>query len=1517
MPQSNAPSLLDYIPQPKPNKKIRPYDPSSDARPEFNLSFPLEHPSRIAGGGSLGGSDRDYDSNGRMNGHIAGQVRQTKKTPSPTRNRNAGGLSSPIRGKDLEPLIRSSLEGDIYRDVSFSMNRYQQDNYSTSAIIEAGSTHRFGQHINFTIRRIYNGCFSVDIGVRDTSQQWQVLIQKVEATDHIMRLWEVSPRICESNIGILGTWLLSCTKLDFDNSWVIGARFEYASLRELCAREIFAAISRAAVVIQANVRRYLVLRYIGRRLSNKYSYEGRFPVRSNSSSKSSLSSEFSHSLTSSLRMNSHYHSPIPPSYRMNHISEVSSPSRRPESDFDRGSMVRFMPGTSDSYVHGDHRMMFSESDKTKPRKPGAPKGRSSVKRGRTLKPKSPSRSSSPRAQSRDTLRSSDSNSRQLGRERARSRGGSRSRSPRGRQPLASERYNEQRANRQLNPVKKLPTKKTSMASHVPVKPDLQVLSLELKQMRERMELLQDTLKLQNEYREKLDAKASEEIRQARLEADDAIKKAKADALLEILNLFRGGADINNIVNQLTLDRTGPSSSQESRRVKPLLSREGLRAASASNVDRCIYSVKPIEEEPDCLEEDSVESQNAQSRGNGIVATGLPNRNPMPPHEGKRQKSKSFRVTKQLPNPQKTGGASTVNSSAAQQPAKTSVFPESSEVSTTYGDLSVGSSLTIVPSAVESEEFNYSVQQLQKMQASDVVVEKLKQMSSEDDDMTVEKIFDAIHVAADMSHTGLLGLSMERLCRILSHNTKIKDIEYLDKEAAFFMKVCRDFSTQDTAFSSIIGCIGVIVEKLDVTKMHGKPGAKPPIMPKGEPIRMLCENGLIQFLLSSLELRFESEKFAYQILTAMTDLAKVKLEYERALCSKIGARSILSVLQEHKGSQKPMEAVSRWIIQCCRDSVSAQESLCQEGITATIPGVMQELLNAGPLNKYNESTASTIVLLCKAGLALCSDNNRENLVAFSSPDNCTILVNVLIQLNAYNSSACENVLWLLLNTVSASAETRGNIYRTKLPMTLCALLNNRKHSPAVSQYSVYLISSLASDPTMRVELGHQALISALVKTAEDNNMAEIRRTARMCLQKVSDDPSVLRSLSRQKQRSACKEDGERENIPVVESPLGDRLYWNNSRGHDEDGGTSASLDIPMTNALNEAGSLGSPINRKEPRRDDSEDRWTSESHRAKSRGLSSSEAIAREGSTNRRSKGGRSRSSSRGVSPAKRSSGRSGSGDRPVKSRGASSSRGEARNRSASKEPQFKVEQLQNNGVTKQPMEGNLVTARQDVHERNGGEQSAVENISSAGRQSRSMSEDGSFKKKKKKKKKSSKNLLANDESPPTNAEEQQLQPNVPDPPTESPVKDSQLNQIFGSGLVANSQIKIAKKLPKTAEGKPVSPRDEEDEKPVALNEGQQDSLVSADQVADTKVKPEPQSLITRRETLRNEANEWKNKAKQLKKALVEWHKEFVALHNREPDVSDKKNDKAMQDLFHSYYAATNKYKSLIVQVGEL
>ena len=34
------------------------------------------------------------------------------------------------------------------------------------------------RHVNFAIRRIYNGCFTIDINVIDTNQKWEVLIQK-------------------------------------------------------------------------------------------------------------------------------------------------------------------------------------------------------------------------------------------------------------------------------------------------------------------------------------------------------------------------------------------------------------------------------------------------------------------------------------------------------------------------------------------------------------------------------------------------------------------------------------------------------------------------------------------------------------------------------------------------------------------------------------------------------------------------------------------------------------------------------------------------------------------------------------------------------------------------------------------------------------------------------------------------------------------------------------------------------------------------------------------------------------------------------------------------------------------------------------------------------------------------------------------------------------------------------------------------------------------------------------------
>jgi hypothetical protein len=184
MPQSTGPSILNWMPLPKPKVRNNSKWARSDPKPQFNLQFPAERPSR-----PLGGSDRIAHTHTHTHTTSSKSISDAAvETHSPRRGQGGGArgskgaprLTNAARGaKDLSPLLSSSAEMDIYRDISFPSTRYQQDSCDTS-IIEAGSTLRFGTRFNFTIHKIYNGSFAVDISVVETNQQWQVLIQKCE-----------------------------------------------------------------------------------------------------------------------------------------------------------------------------------------------------------------------------------------------------------------------------------------------------------------------------------------------------------------------------------------------------------------------------------------------------------------------------------------------------------------------------------------------------------------------------------------------------------------------------------------------------------------------------------------------------------------------------------------------------------------------------------------------------------------------------------------------------------------------------------------------------------------------------------------------------------------------------------------------------------------------------------------------------------------------------------------------------------------------------------------------------------------------------------------------------------------------------------------------------------------------------------------------------------------------------------------------------------------------------------------
>lgn len=77
--------------------------------------------------------------------------------------------------------------------------------------------------------------------------------------------------------------------------------------------------------------------------------------------------------------------------------------------------------------------------------------------------------------------------------------------------------------------------------------------------------------------------------------------------------------------------------------------------------------------------------------------------------------------------------------------------------------------------------------------------------------------------------------------------------------------------------------------------------------------------------------------------------------------------------------------------------------------------------------------------------------------------------------------------------------------------------------------------------------------------------------------------------------------------------------------------------------------------------------------------------------------------------------------------------------------------------------------------------------------------------------------------------------------------------------------------------------------------------MSAEEKADSKVKPAPEMTTTRREMLQKEFEAAKIVAKSWKRKLAEWGVVFEEKYNRPATMEDKKSDPYMQEIFQNYF----------------
>jgi chromosome segregation ATPase len=78
----------------------------------------------------------------------------------------------------------------------------------------------------------------------------------------LLRLWRVAPRY--ANKSLVGTWLLSCSNIEFENDIIVNAGFDHYKFKEKCVSQLIYFINKITIRIQTVIRAFIARRYVNR-----------------------------------------------------------------------------------------------------------------------------------------------------------------------------------------------------------------------------------------------------------------------------------------------------------------------------------------------------------------------------------------------------------------------------------------------------------------------------------------------------------------------------------------------------------------------------------------------------------------------------------------------------------------------------------------------------------------------------------------------------------------------------------------------------------------------------------------------------------------------------------------------------------------------------------------------------------------------------------------------------------------------------------------------------------------------------------------------------------------------------------------------------------------------------------------------------------------------------------------------------------------------------------------------------
>ena len=109
-----------------------------------------------------------------------------------------------------------------------------------SFALSSGALFHENKRIKYVIRELIGTCFSIDLTVETTSQQWTVFVPSCEPVTQLLNSWRNKSAHEKTDYSILDklcTWLLSCITLKFKDENIQAARFDHA-LFEQCYTKV-------------------------------------------------------------------------------------------------------------------------------------------------------------------------------------------------------------------------------------------------------------------------------------------------------------------------------------------------------------------------------------------------------------------------------------------------------------------------------------------------------------------------------------------------------------------------------------------------------------------------------------------------------------------------------------------------------------------------------------------------------------------------------------------------------------------------------------------------------------------------------------------------------------------------------------------------------------------------------------------------------------------------------------------------------------------------------------------------------------------------------------------------------------------------------------------------------------------------------------------------------------------------------------------------------------------------------